>query len=108
MKLAVYVAATSSARELEKHLKYIPDTLLSFGDSDVRAIARKYRRKLLEVPIRIRDYPFEEAMRLRKEWLVDNSDCVIVFTNHSDYYGKEIVQYALFTEKPVKVIDLYV
>ena len=67
MKLAVYVAASSTAREIEKHLKYIPDTLLSFGDADVRALAKKHRRKLLEVPIRMIDYPFEEAMRLRKE-----------------------------------------
>lgn len=108
MKLGIYVAATSSAKELKKYLKYIPDTLLSFGDSDVRAIARKYKRKLLEVPIRILDHPFEEALRLRKEWLVDNSDCILVFTNDSDTYGKEIVQYASFTEKPIKVVELYV
>ena len=108
MKLGIYVAAKSSARDLEQHLKYIPDTLLSFGDPDVRAVARKYKRKLLEVPIKVLDYPFEEAMRLRKEWLVDNSDCVLVFTCDSDPMGKEIIQYALFTEKPVKAVDLYI
>lgn len=108
MKLAVYVAAKSSAKNLEQHLKYIPDTLLSFGDPDVRAVARKYRRKLLEVPIKVLDYPFEEAMQRRKEWLVDNADCVLVFTCDNDPMGSEIVQYALFTEKPVKVVDLYV
>ena len=107
MKLAVYVAASSTAREIEKHLKYIPDTLLSFGDADVRALAKKYRRKLLEVPIRMIDYPYEEAMRKRKEWLVDNADCVILFTSDNDPMGKEIIDYALFTEKPVKVVDVY-
>ena len=44
MKLAVYVAASSTAREIEKHLKYIPDTLLSFGDANVRALAKNIER----------------------------------------------------------------
>lgn len=109
MKLAIIGSRTCPPIEIEKHLKYIPDTIISGGaigaDTYAREFAKKHGLKLIEF---FPDYDRygRRAPLERNKLIVDECDCILAFWDGESHGTKYTIDYANKQNKPVKIVNI--
>ena len=108
MKLAIIGSRTCPPIDIEQHLKYIPDTIVSGGakgvDTYAKEFAEKHNLKLMEFLPDYKKYG-RSAPLVRNKLIVDECDCVLAFWDGKSRGSKFTIDYAKYQGKPVKVVN---
>ena len=109
MKLAIIGSRNCPPIDLEAHLKYIPDTIVSGGakgaDTYAREFAQKHNLKLIEFLPEYDKYG-KGAPLVRNKLIVDNCDCVLAFWDGKSRGSKFTLDYAKEKNKPIKIVQI--
>ena len=106
MKLAIIGSRTCPPIDIEKYLKYIPDTIVSGGargaDTYAREFAQKHNLKLIEFLPEYDKYG-RGAPLVRNKLIVEECDCVLAFWDGQSHGTKFTLDYAKEKNKPKKL-----
>lgn len=109
MKLAIIGSRNCPPINIEAHLKYIPDTIVSGGakgaDTYAREFAHKHNLKLIEFLPEYDKYG-KGAPLMRNKLIVDNCDCVLAFWDGKSRGTKFTLDYARERNKPIKIVQI--
>lgn len=109
MKLAIIGSRTCPPIDIEAHLKYIPDTIVSGGargaDTYAREFAQKHNLTLIEFLPEYDKYG-KVAPLVRNKLIVDNCDCVLAFWDGKSRGTKFTLDYAKEKNKPIKIVKI--
>ena len=109
MKLAIIGSRNCPPIDIEAHLKYIPDTIVSGGakgaDTYAREFAHKHNLTLIEFLPEYDKYG-KGAPLVRNKLIVDNCDCVLAFWDGKSRGTKFTLDYAREKNKPIKIVQI--
>ena len=109
MKLAIIGSRNCPPIDIEAHLKYIPDTIVSGGakgaDTYAREFAPKHNLTLIEFLPEYDKYG-KGAPLVRNKLIVDNCDCVLDFWDGKSRGTKFTLDYAREKNKPIKIVQI--
>ncbi len=109
MKLAIIGSRNCPPIDIEAHLKYIPDTIISGGakgaDTYAREFAQKHDLKLIEFLPEYDKYG-KGAPLVRNKLIVENCDCVLAFWDGRSRGTKFTLDYAREKNKPIKIVQI--
>lgn len=109
MKLAIIGSRNCPLIDIEKQLKYIPDTIVSGGargtDTYARLFAQKHNLKLIEYLPDYNKYLPKVAPLERNKLIVDYCDCLLAFWDGASRGTKYTIDLAIKEGKPVKVFS---
>ena len=109
MKLAIIGSRNCPPIDIEAHLKYIPDTIVSGGakgaDTYAREFAQKHNLTLIEFLPEYDKYG-KGAPLVRNKLIVDNCDCVLAFWDGKSRGTKFTLDYAREKNKPIKIVQI--
>lgn len=109
MKLAIIGSRNCPPIDIEAHLKYIPDTIVSGGakgaDTYAREFAQKHNLTLIEFLPEYDKYG-KGAPLVRNKLIVDNCDCVLAFWDGKSRGTKFTLDYAKEKNKPIKIVQI--
>lgn len=109
MKLAIIGSRNCPPIDIEVHLKYIPDTIISGGakgaDTYAREFAQKHNLKLIEFLPEYDKYG-KGAPLVRNKLIVENSDCVLAFWDGKSKGTEYTLDYAKQLNKPIKIVEI--
>lgn len=109
MKLAVIGSRNCPPIDIEAHLKYIPDTIISGGargaDTYARLFAQKHNLKLIEFLPNYDTYG-KGAPLVRNKLIVEACDCLIAFWDGKSRGTKFTLDYAKQLGKPIKIVQI--
>ena len=109
MKLAIIGSRNCPPVDIEAHLKYIPDTIVSGGakgaDTYAREFAQKHNLTLIEFLPEYDKYG-KGAPLVRNKLIVDNCDCVLAFWDGKSRGTKFTLDYAREKNKPIKIVQI--
>ena len=109
MKLAIIGSRTCPPINIEEHLKYIPDTIVSGGakgaDTYAREFAHKHNLRLIEFLPNYEKYG-RGAPLVRNKLIVDECDCVLAFWDGKSSGTKFTLDYAQQKGKPIKIVQI--
>lgn len=109
MKLAIVGSRDCPFVDIESHLKYIPDTIVSGGAKGADAYAREFaRKKGLKLIEFFPDYDRygRSAPLERNKLIVDECDCVLALWDGESKGAKFTLDYAKEKGKPIKIINI--
>ena len=109
MKLAIIGSRNCPPIDIEAHLKYIPDTIVSGGakgaDTYAREFAQKHNLTLIEFLPEYDKYG-KGAPLVRNKLIIDNCDCVLAFWDGKSRGTKFTLDYAREKNKPIKIVQI--
>lgn len=109
MKLAIIGSRNCPPINIEEHLKYVPDTIISGGAVGVDTYAQEFaKKKGLKLIIFYPNYEkYGKAAPLkRNELIVAECDCLIAFWDGVSRGTKFTIDYATKQNKPVKIVHI--
>lgn len=108
MKLAIIGSRNCPPVDIEAHLKYIPDTIVSGGargaDTYAREFAKKHNLQLVEYLPEYDKYG-RTAPLVRNKLIVENCDCVLALWDGTSRGTKFTLDYAQKLGKPIKIVN---
>ena len=108
MKLAIIGSRSCPQINIEEHLKFIPDTIVSGGARGADTYAMDFaRRHGLKLIIFYPDYEkFDrQAPLIRNKLIVEECDCLLAFWDGTSRGTKYTIDLAVKAGKPVKVYN---
>lgn len=109
MKLAIIGSRNCPPIDISKHLKYIPDTIVSGGARGVDTLAREFSIEnglnLIEFLPEYEKYG-RRAPLIRNRQIVETCDCVLAFWDGKSRGTKYTIDLAKQMGKPVKIVNI--
>lgn len=109
MKLAIIGSRNCPPINIEEHLKYIPDTIISGGARGADTYAQEFaKKKGLKLVIFYPNYELygKAAPLERNKLIVDECDCLLAFWDGTSRGTKFTIDYAKKQGKPVKIVQI--
>ena len=107
MKLAIIGSRNCPQINIEEHLKFIPDTIVSGGAKGADTYAMDFaRRHGLKLIVFFPDYKKydKQAPLIRNKLIVEECDCLLAFWDGQSRGTKFTLDYAIEKGKPIKIV----